>query len=168
MADNVSLSIEESNKLRASLGLKALKVSRTIDSKTNTEANIEITTLDDDPELNYKLHKLSQEKDKNESLIKLKLSKSKTQRQSKILLKGITLADEDNDNNAEWINRLNKNKPKVFAKTDEIIKSAYTSSDLAGISIAHSLDDIIDNGETILVIEDSYIDNDDAGRDSPY
>ncbi|OMJ20789.1 U4/U6.U5 tri-snRNP-associated protein snu66 [Smittium culicis] len=126
MADEISLSIEETNKLRISLGLKPLSVGN--DSKTDTALE------------NFKKHKDEQESNKRKLDLKDRIEQSKIKRESIQKLDGKGIADiepESVDDAFEWVKNSRQRqkdlseksnaKKKKPSKENEYLVDAYTS-----------------------------------------
>jgi len=179
----ISLSIEETNKLRASLGLKPLNITDKNKAEDEEgEENLEGTLIPGDRDKTRHLppQHIGQVKKSEKLREKLATKKEKRSIQSKLAaVRG--LADSDSDDDAEtWIQRQ---KSKVDAKaeaekrakmmselddefgvgeivTDKIKQDKgkqYSSRDLKGLRVEHSTEHFEDVGETILTLKDSDI-----------
>ncbi|CAH7665964.1 SART-1 family-domain-containing protein [Phakopsora pachyrhizi] len=166
-----SLSLEETNKIRVSLGLKPLP----------TDQEDTSTDPDTQAQQNYKVH-LQQQTQQNESqATRLRILKAKENRERLSKLKGRGLADlEPGQSKDEDLKKwVKKHKSKKFNlehtrlaarlkeeslnREEELLSNSYGSKDLAGLRVAHDLVDIqsnlIDNQEAgmVLTLKDSRI-----------
>lgn len=174
---DLSLSIEETNKLRAKLGLKPLEVS--------TKApDLEKESLKDD------IHKPAESWTQNKQTEKLKekLERSKNRREiSNKLSKIKTLGESDSDEDAAtWVrkNRMKQREKDRADKTARMLeemdeefgignlveeefkkdkKKAYTSKDLRGIKVEHDVGSFKEGQTVILTLKDrGVLDEDEA------
>ncbi|KAJ8731036.1 hypothetical protein PYW08_002449 [Mythimna loreyi] len=175
-----SLSVEETNKLRAKLGLKPLE---------RTEKPAEDGKLKDD--LGEFYHKpaanIAQQKKSEKIREKLQLHKEKRKIEQK--LQTTLLAEEsDEDDAAAWvqrsrdIDRQKREAAKRAAMLDEMDavfgvsalveqeqheerQHSYTHSQLRGLRVAHDIDAIADEREVVLTLADKEVladDNEDV------
>ncbi|ORX60071.1 SART-1 protein [Piromyces finnis] len=162
MADEeISLSIEETNKLRISLGLKPLSVDNE-PKKQSAEENFE---------------KYNNELKKNEETKKIqeKIQKSRVKRELKKKLTGKGLGeldDEENDDALSWIKRQKKRqkeiaemKRKELEAMDNEVLEEYKSENLKGLKVGHNISEIETGEEEILVLKDAVITEDDNVED---
>ncbi|XP_003744357.2 U4/U6.U5 tri-snRNP-associated protein 1 [Galendromus occidentalis] len=164
--EKLSMSIEETNKLRAKLGLKPLQTDDGADEKKGSGENNEIfvrtENISDKKEAEAFREKLRSLRDKQK--IKEKYGKVKT------------LADGDEDDDAEkWIEKsrkLQQDKAKAAARekllmemenelgVDDLVnkelslKKEYTAKDLRGIEIVHKQDRIKEGDTVVLTLKD--------------
>ncbi|OMJ27870.1 U4/U6.U5 tri-snRNP-associated protein 1 [Smittium culicis] len=156
MADEISLSIEETNKLRISLGLKPLSVGN--DSKTDTALE------------NFKKLKDEQESSKRKLDLKDRIEQSKIKRESIQKLDGKGIADiepESVDDAFEWVKNSRQRqkdlteksnaKKKKLSKEDHYLNDAYTSENLKGLQVSHNINEIEQGEEEILILKDQTI-----------
>ncbi|KAJ1569828.1 hypothetical protein HK096_000783 [Nowakowskiella sp. JEL0078] len=159
MADDEGLSVEETNKLRAKLGLKPLEPGKGSKSKSEIAAEENFASYQDDL-----LKKNADEALRN------KIDKARNQREFKKKLVGKSLGDVSDDEDTAsdalaWINRsrkVTKNKQMELAKLkakelNEQDRLEYTSADLKGLHVAHEVSDLQETGEAILVLKDATI-----------
>ncbi|PVU86273.1 hypothetical protein BB559_006571 [Furculomyces boomerangus] len=156
MTDDVSLSIEETNKLRISLGLKPLDSGK---SKSKDEVAVE----------NFK--KLKEEEEANarkQDLLK-RIERSKNKR-DEMSLSGKGLGDLDEmevDDPYAWVEKsrekqknieqqLEKNK-KLDLKKQRKNQPKYSSENLEGLKVVHDLSEIQLGEEEILILKDQSI-----------
>ena len=139
----ISCSIEETNRIRALLGLKPL----------NNEKPKEKQAVD-----NFKAQKEEEEKRREAEKLKEQITKAKNKRLLNEKLKGSTLADiNENENDSElvsasdWVKRSRKKEltdkekaellEKRLLEEEEENKKEYSSKDLKGMQIKHSMND---------------------------
>eukprot|EP00842_Homolaphlyctis_polyrhiza_P003733 jgi/Hompol1/4360/HPOL_003594-RA len=175
------LSIEETNELRIKLGLKPLKVDGSSSEKTAQD--------------NYKKHREEEAKKAQRKELADIIEKEKERSRRDIKLTGVGLGEawdeEDTEGDAAaWVLKMksggssSKNggssssaaarralaKEKILAakkakELEEMDQAVYTSKDLAGLRVGHSLEDVTSTGDTILVLKDSTIDENEAEGD---
>ncbi|KAK1943795.1 U4/U6.U5 tri-snRNP-associated protein 1 [Phytophthora citrophthora] len=147
----ISLSIEETNKLRVSLGLKPLSVGPS--KKEQAVVNVQKTSAQLDAE--------REQKD-----LKKKLQQSKTRRELTQKLAGKSLGEQlkadletkkkcKNDA-LEWVKRSREKKVKE-EKGDEKTEENYDAAALAGMTVGHSLDTFEDGQEVVLTLKDQRV-----------
>ncbi|KAL7749657.1 hypothetical protein RI367_004885 [Sorochytrium milnesiophthora] len=166
----ISLSIEETNKLRAKLGLRPLDLTSSGTKKSAED--------------NYAQHRDELARKSQAESIKQRIERSKNKRQLTAKLTGRTLGDKDEsgmlDDSLAWIERQRQAALRLSQNYDEGDDAAegdqdiaprkargkkkntaaqYTSNELSGLSVAHNLDDIVKEGggEVILTIRDSDV-----------
>ncbi|XP_005100515.1 U4/U6.U5 tri-snRNP-associated protein 1 [Aplysia californica] len=166
--DGSSLSIEETNRLRAKLGLKPLDV-----PEKGEDGKPKKTDAVHAPPIN-----LAQKK-KTEAL-KEKMTNRKTQReiQSKLgKVKGLGESDSDEDNTSSWVIKSRKlqkerdmaeKRAKMLEEMDEDFgignlveqefqkdtRKGYSSQDLSGLKVEHGLDKFTEGRNVILTLKD--------------
>ncbi|KAM9302149.1 U4/U6.U5 tri-snRNP-associated protein 1 [Gastrophryne carolinensis] len=173
-AGDSSLSIEETNKLRAKLGLKPLEVN-TVKTESGTKedpvaaAVINPLILKQQQELREKLAAA-----KEKRMLNQKLGKIKSLGEDELWL----------DDTAAWIERSRKlqvekekaeQRAKLLAEMDEEFgvsnlveeefgqKKNYTSTDLQGLTVEHQLDSFTEGQSVILTLKDKgVLDEDDS------
>ncbi|KAJ5653088.1 hypothetical protein N7490_000091 [Penicillium lividum] len=186
MADAVS--IEQTNKIRVSLGLKPLPVPgaatgpefKDDDSSSGSEDEEELaSTLETRQEEGYENWKKLQDdadakrrrEEKNNAI-----KKARDEAQRKIQLEGSTLGDSngvDLDTKA-WLMQSKKRTKKIekerarklAQELEEREREAaiqYTSEDLSGVKVGHSLEAFGGGEDHILTLKDSAIDNEEDG-----
>lgn len=151
-ANEVSLSVEETNKLRADLGLKPLEEGKKDVAKENW--------------LREEAERV--EKASSDALAK-KLEKAKNKRELNKKSNRKSIAEQLRDTGedlsaAEWIkhNRkkvslLEKQAAAKAAQLDQADEEAYETADLAGLTVAHSADEFKDGSTVILTLKDESI-----------
>ena len=150
---DIALSVDETNKLRADLGLKPLDEQKVDEAKENW---------------------LKEEAQRTESAaadeLKKKLEKAKNKRELNKKSKKKSIAQEARDageemSAADWV-RHNKQvvdaraaeaqaKADMFDEADE--EAAYEASDLSGLKVAHQTSELKDGSTVILTLKDESI-----------
>ncbi|KAJ3309238.1 hypothetical protein HDV04_006302 [Boothiomyces sp. JEL0838] len=130
----ISLSIEETNKLRISLGLKPLEE----DKKEEREIK------------NLENYKKKEDKEKREKEIIERIHAEK----KSVKFKGKTLGDTKDVDAIDWISKVGRKQNKK-PKQQKQEKEEYTSEDLSGMKVAHDMDDL--GHETVLVLKDTSV-----------
>ena len=176
MAEEQSLSIEETNKLRISLGLKPL----TVDPPAATTPSSGNTTQPADEEKGFEaderravanwqkrqddLEKSSFRERQREEIRK---AKDQARRYAKLSGKGLGEEDDGADEDAvEWVKKMKKRQRKLARKMAEELaardaaaeKLSYGGDDVKGLKVAHDQEDFDEQGEMILTLKDATID----------
>lgn len=176
MAD--AISIAETNKIRAALGLKPLpvpgagpifKVSK--DDGSSSEEDVG-STLESRQAQGYdNWHKLQKEADakaqreaRNEAI---KKARDTAKKYSKLEGKGLGEADDITElDTKSWLAQKKKREKKLERerlrkleqeRAEREQQPDYTAEDLAGVKVGHELDDFEDGGEQILTLKDATI-----------
>lgn len=167
-----SLSLEESNKVRISLGLKPIA-----DPNSSTAPKAELTS-DEQGELNY-AKKLEREREEKASeALKAKIDKMRNGRERNKRLTGVGLGADPNEgikledgtkgeeDNRVWI-KLQKKRAKELAKKREqdLIEAdirdqqqeSYGEKDLVGLKVDHQADDFEEGEDVVLTLKDNRI-----------
>jgi U4/U6.U5 tri-snRNP-associated protein 1 len=151
MSKEISLSIEETNALRAKLGIPLLK-------DPSLETGSEAKEVE-----NLRQHALSKEKaNKRKELIsKIKeqkeLGRSSTSASTTAASKGLGESGKGHDTTMEWALSLAekaRKKAKKVKLANEIV-AQYDEKELEGIKVSHNVQDL--DYETILVLKDRKI-----------
>ncbi|OZC06495.1 hypothetical protein X798_06517 [Onchocerca flexuosa] len=181
-----SISIEETNKLRASLGLAPLEVdSGPKEQEVEGGEGVEKIYKEDGMEFVHKKAEHMGEKKRVEEIReKLQVARDKRKLYEKVL-KVRPLADSDEDEDAaSWVARnreleeerkMAEERAKILddmdadfgvnaiiseenkAKQIRKIKKRGQKSDLAGLMVGHAKEDFLEGNETILVLEDKGV-----------
>ncbi|KAI9314126.1 SART-1 protein [Dichotomocladium elegans] len=163
MAD--SLSLEETNALRAKLGLAPLG------------GDDDQETVDPDKEAydNFQKMKRELQKEKEAEEIRARIEKSKNRKKNLEKLEGRGLGDADNDSETsalEWIKRSRKREKELAARRarelDEMDQTfeKYDAEDLSGLKVAHDLTEFHEGSEMILTLKDrGILDEEEGGTD---
>ncbi|KAK2768505.1 hypothetical protein FQN54_000360 [Arachnomyces sp. PD_36] len=187
MAD--SLSIEENNKIRVALGLKPLPVpganatgpvfkESKDDDSSSSEEDEPASTLETRQAEGYdnwkKLQDEADAKKKRDAKNKaIKKARDLAQRNNKLEGKGLGEADGDELDTKTWLMQQKKRQKKIekerakklaaeLAEREQVAE--YTAKDLAGVKVAHQIDDFEgQDGEQILTLKDTAVDDDEEG-----
>ncbi|KAL0573698.1 hypothetical protein V5O48_008269 [Marasmius crinis-equi] len=156
MSMEESISLEETNKIRISLGLKPL----TEDGSSTTDDK------EKQAEQNYAKRREQEAKDKEAKKVADRIAKVRNRRELNASLKGTTLgdADGDADDTLKWIKRSKKREKELAKKRleeldnmDKEIQGEYTERDLAGLKVSHDFDGMDEGEAHILTLKDSRI-----------
>ncbi|KAJ3322343.1 hypothetical protein HDU76_013896 [Blyttiomyces sp. JEL0837] len=158
VVEEISLSIEETNKLRAALGLRPLD-----EGSGNKKDQIAAANFANEK-------KRLQKRQERRALIE-KLAKEKESEKLNARLEGKGLGEDDGaDDTLSWALRhkkVDKDKKSAMEREREMEEmensiAEYTAADLKGLRVGHGLDDIKDE---ILVLADKGILDEDNGDD---
>ncbi|KAH9816375.1 SART-1 family-domain-containing protein [Melampsora americana] len=164
-----SLSIEETNKIRVSLGLKPLP----IPGSTTTEGSKTELTSEEKAELNYTRRRAEEAEAKKSKEIQDRIYKAKNKRELSSKLKGrglgeISVGEEDTEDLKKWVKRQKKQSKKLAEeaarKEKEIAEqeiASYGENDLQGLKVAHQVDEFEQGDEVVLTLRDNRILDDD-------
>ncbi|KAG4435223.1 hypothetical protein IFR05_009299 [Cadophora sp. M221] len=178
MAD--AISIEETNRLRVSLGMKPLPVpgagpvfkeaSGPVEEVGSTLESRQAEGYD-----NYRKVKEAEEAkrkrdEKNEAI---KRARDTAKRFSKLEGKGLGDADEDEDLGAKaWLMKQKKRQKEIekARKREQELADAeaaaeYTAKDLAGVKVGHELDTFQEGEDQVLTLKDTTIDENEEEGD---
>ena len=179
-------SIEDVNRVRASLGLPLLPVpgggphfKSSKDAGTSSEDEEQGSTLESRQAQGYdNWKKLQSEADakalREANLEKIKRARDTAKKYSKLEGKGLGDADSAGDLDTKtWLLQQKKRRKKLekerFAKLEKELAERenapeYTAEDLAGVKVAHGLEDFEGGEEQVLTLKDTTIDqNEDEG-----
>jgi U4/U6.U5 tri-snRNP-associated protein 1 len=173
--------IEETNRLRVSLGMKPLPVPGA-ENDANSEEEEDVDTLESRQAQGYENYRKLQEaeatkKRREERVAAIRKARDQAQRFAKLEGKGLGEEDEKVDVDAKsWLLGQKKRQKKIekARKLEEELAAAeaeaaaavqYTSKDLAGIKVAHDTSAFLDGDEQILTLKDSTIGQDDESGD---
>ncbi|KAJ3714263.1 SART-1 family-domain-containing protein [Lentinula raphanica] len=155
MSMEESISLEETNRIRISIGLKPI-----------TEDPEPANDNDRQAEDNYAKEKEREAKERETKAITDRIAKARNRRELNASLKGATLGEAggDIDDTLKWIKK-NKKKEKELAKKrlqefdnmDMVIQEDYTERDLAGLKVSHDFDAMDEGDARILTLKDSRI-----------
>ncbi|KIP05841.1 hypothetical protein PHLGIDRAFT_30731 [Phlebiopsis gigantea 11061_1 CR5-6] len=155
MSMEESISLEETNKIRISLGLKPL-----------TDDKAPADDKDKEAEQNYEKQRDAERKAKGAKEIQDRIAKVRNKRELNAKLKGATLGDAegDVDDTLKWIKRSKKKEKELVKKRqqeleemDKALQDEYTEKDLEGLKVNHDLEGMEDGEERILTLKDSRI-----------
>jgi len=162
---DISLSVEETNKLRAKLGLRALDVEAKEEKLGSSKAPI-----------SYQDMLAEKEEEKKTKEIQEKISEMKRVREAskKVMAKkglGDSSDDEDGlDQAAKWVQRSRKKQAaaaerqakRMQEEEDQAEEQAnqsayYNSNSLAGMKLAHDADDFAEGESVVLTLADQRV-----------
>ncbi|KAG6908342.1 hypothetical protein DXG01_005253 [Tephrocybe rancida] len=172
MSMEESISLEETNKIRISLGLKPLSE----DAPTGNDKEKEA-------EDNYAKRREREDKERESKKIQDRIAKVRNRKELNASLKGSTLgdADADTDDTLKWIKRSKKKEKELAKKRQEELESMdkafqdeYTErasyelltrfvlkplllGDLEGLKVSHDFDEMDEGEARILTLKDSRI-----------
>jgi len=175
MAGDNELSIEETNKIRLSLGLKPLKVDNAPTATASSDGTpVYDGTTEGRERLavdNWKKHTQDAEKEATRKRRQEDIKKAREAAQRFRQLEGKGLADEDENEEsaASWVRKMKKRQKK---KADELAREMeeeldrqakemkeYTAAELKGLKVSHDLGALDEmGGETILTLKDATVD----------
>jgi U4/U6.U5 tri-snRNP-associated protein 1 len=168
--------IEETNRIRVSLGMKPLPVPggdgpKQEDTRDDVEA---ASTIESRQALAMDNLKKLEEADaartkREERAAAVRKAREQAQRFAKLEGKGLGEADQADVDAKSWLMGQKKRQKKIekARKLEEQLAAAeaeaaaavkYTSKDLAGIKVAHDMSSFLDGDEQILTLKDSAID----------
>ncbi|KZZ98473.1 SART-1 family protein [Moelleriella libera RCEF 2490] len=178
--------IEETNRLRVSLGMKPLPVPGTSSSRRDNDeaprAEDVGSTLESRQAQSYDNFKKHQDaeatKKKREArAVSIRKARDEAQRFAVLEGKGLGEADQGNDADAKsWLMGQKKRQKKIekARKLEEELFAAeaaaaaavqYTSQDLAGIKVAHDTSEFLDGQDQVLTLKDTTIDQNEEEGD---
>ncbi|KAI0322600.1 SART-1-domain-containing protein [Amylostereum chailletii] len=156
MSMEESISLEETNKIRVSLGLKPL-----------TDDSAPADDKEKQAEKNYADEREREAKAKESKKIQDRIAKVRNKRELNASLKGATLGDNDPDadDTLKWIKKTKKREKLLAKKRQEELESMdkvfqgeeYTEKDLEGLKVSHDFDAMEDGEARILTLKDSRI-----------
>lgn len=170
--EHLSLSIEDTNKLRAKLGLKPLDVGGSGDSNTKSSENQDVHV----PAINLS-EKLNTEKLREKMLIMKEKRKVKDKLRT---VKGLGDSDSDDDDVFSWVKKSRKiakekemadKRAKMLEEMDAEFgigslveeefdtgkKNTYSSHDLSGLRVEHSMEKFKEGSKVILTLKDKGV-----------
>ena len=181
MAD---MSIEETNRLRVSLGMKPLPVPGAVTrgpvfkeapSAPTEEIGSTLESRQAESYNNYrKLQEAEEAKKKREARAEaIKKARDVAKRHAKLEGKGLGDADEDEDLDARsWLIKQKKRQREIekARKREKELAEAeaaaeYTAEDLAGVKVGHELDTFEEGEEQVLTLKDTTIDENEQEGD---
>jgi U4/U6.U5 tri-snRNP-associated protein 1 len=179
-----AISIEETNRLRVSLGMKPLPVPGAAPGgpvfKEAADAPVEEegSTLESRQAEGYenyrKLQEAEQAKKKREAKAEsIKKARDAAKRFSKLEGKGLGDADGDEDLDARsWLikqkkrqKEIEKARKKEREWAEAEAAAEYTASDLAGVKVAHEFANFEEGEEQVLTLKDTTIDENEEDGD---
>ncbi|KAG2367861.1 SART-1 family-domain-containing protein [Suillus spraguei] len=156
MSMEESISLEETNKIRISLGLKPL-----------TDDSAPADDKEKQAEDNYAKQRERQMKERETKQIFDRIAKVRNRRELHTSLKGATLGDPDDDteDTLKWIKKAKKRDKELAKKRQQELESLdrafqgddYTEKDLVGLKVSHDFEDLGEGDARILTLKDSRI-----------
>ncbi|KAK7050991.1 hypothetical protein VNI00_005103 [Paramarasmius palmivorus] len=154
MSMEESISLEETNKIRISLGLKPL-----------TEDAPSADNKEQQAEQNYAKRREQEAKDREAKKVADRIAKVRNRKELNASLKGATLGDPDGDeDNLKFIKKLKKREKELAKKRlqeldnmDQEIQQEYSERDLEGLKVSHDFEGMDDGEARILTLKDSRI-----------
>ncbi|KAH9945190.1 SART-1 protein [Epithele typhae] len=156
MSMEESISLEETNKIRISLGLKPL-----------TDDKAPATNKEAEAEDNYTKQRDREAKERETKALQDRIAKQRNKRELNAKLKGATLGDADGsvDDTLKWIKRSKKKEKELAKKRQEELENMdkmfqgddYTEKDLEGLKVSHDFEGMEDGEARILTLKDSRV-----------
>ncbi|TFY83285.1 hypothetical protein EWM64_g731 [Hericium alpestre] len=156
MSMEESISLEETNKIRISLGLKPL-----------TDDSGPADDKEKQAEDNYAKQREREVKEKETKRIQDRIAKVRNKRELNASLTGATLgdADADTDDTLKWLKKAKKREKELAKKRQAELESMdkllqgedYTEKDLEGLKVSHDFDELEEGEARILTLKDSRI-----------
>ncbi|THH20732.1 hypothetical protein EW146_g681 [Bondarzewia mesenterica] len=157
-----SISLEETNKIRISLGLKPL-----------TDDSAPADDQEKQAERNYASQREQEAKARETKKIQDRIAKVRNKRELHASLKGATLgdADMDTDDTLKWIKKAKKRERELVKKRQAELESMdkvfqgedYTEKDLEGLKVSHDFEELEEGEARILTLKDSRILDNEGG-----
>ncbi|PBP20334.1 U4/U6.U5 tri-snRNP-associated protein snu66 [Diplocarpon rosae] len=178
MAD--AISIEETNRLRVSLGMKPLPVPGAgpvfkNPSATAEEAGSTLESRQAESYDNYRKLKDAEEakRKREEKAEAIKRARDTAKRFSKLEGKGLGDADDEEEMSAKaWLMKQKKRQKEIekARKREQELAAAeaaaeYTARDLAGVKVGHELDTFQEGEDQVLTLKDTTIDENEEEGD---
>ncbi|KAG6025477.1 hypothetical protein E4U41_001515 [Claviceps citrina] len=179
--------IEETNRIRVSLGMKPLPVPGATptaqpDKSSRSDGEEAASTLESRQAESYENYKKHQDaeaakKKRHERAAAIRKARDEAQRFAVLEGKGLGEADEKDSLDAKsWLMGQKKRQKKIdkLRKLEEELAAAeaaaaaavqYTSKDLAGIKVAHDTSQFLDGEEQVLTLKDTTIDENEEEGD---
>ncbi|CAG9939025.1 unnamed protein product [Clonostachys rosea f. rosea IK726] len=177
--------IEETNRIRVSLGLKPLPVpgadapasTETKDGDDDAPSTVESRQAQSYDNYNKVMEAEAAKKKREERNAAVKKARENAQRLAKLEGRGLGEEDDKGDQDAKsWLLGQKKRQKKIdkARKIEEELAAAeaeaaaavqYTSKDLAGIKIAHDTSTLLDGGDQILTLKDTTIEENEEEGD---
>lgn len=152
-----SLSLDETNKLRAALGLKPLAAP----SASATGQNYEDTSSAGQDQRAYENWRKEQDsleaaKEKAAVLARIEKSKKKAARFERLEGRGLADDDDEETDARQWVFKTKKIKKRKLDETPEELHSTYNEESLSGLRVGHDIGDF-DTNATILTLKDASV-----------
>ncbi|CDO73714.1 hypothetical protein BN946_scf185015.g42 [Trametes cinnabarina] len=153
MSMEQSISLEETNKIRISLGLKPL-----------TEDASPADDKEKQAEENYAKQREREQKEREAKAVQERIAKVRNKRELNAKLKGTTLgdADDDVDDTLKWIKKAKKREKELAKKRQQELENMdkmfqgeeYTEKDLEGLKVSHDFEELDEGEARILTLKD--------------
>jgi U4/U6.U5 tri-snRNP-associated protein 1 len=179
MAD--AISIEETNRIRASLGMKPLPVPGAVGpvfkdapAAPSEEVGSTLESRQAEGYDNYrKIQEAEEAKRKREAKAEaIKKARDAAKRFSKLEGKGLGDADEDDVDTRSWLTKQKKRQKeieKARKKEQELAEAEtaaeYTAKDLAGVKVGHEIDTFQEGEVQVLTLKDTTIEENEEEGD---
>ncbi|KAK6604801.1 sart-1 family protein [Botrytis cinerea] len=182
MAD--AISIEETNRIRASLGMKPLAVPgatgpifKQAPSAPAEDVGSTLESRQAEGYDNYrKIQEAEETKRKREAKAEaIKKARDTAKRFAKLEGKGLGEADDDGDLDAKaWLMKQKKRQKEIekarkkeqeLAEAEAAAAAEYTAKDLAGVRVGHELDTFVEGEDQVLTLKDTTIDENEEEGD---
>lgn len=152
-----SLSLDETNKLRAALGLKPLAAP----SASATGQNYEDTSSAGQDQRAYENWRKEQDsleaaKEKAAALARIEKSKKMAARFERLEGRGLADDDDEETDVRQWVIKTKKIKKRKLDETPEELHSTYNEESLSGLRVGHDIGDF-DTNATILTLKDASV-----------
>ncbi|KAF9877777.1 SART-1 family protein [Colletotrichum karsti] len=178
--------IEETNRIRVSLGMKPLPVpgqapvaqpDRSASDDEEAPSTLESRQAQSYDNYNKVREAEAAKRKREERAAALKKERDAAQRFAALEGKGLGEADEGGDVDAKAWLKAQKKRQKAIDKARKLEEEQaaaeaaalaaveYSSKDLAGVKVAHELDNFLDGDEQILTLKDSTIDQNEEDGD---
>ncbi|KAL7418367.1 hypothetical protein Q5752_006825 [Cryptotrichosporon argae] len=167
-----SLTLEETNKVRISLGLAP--IGGDVDAAGAGADGAEDSLADqaDVAEANYAERRAAEKRAREEAEIKERIEKSRNRVALNAKLKGSTLADAGKDDALSAKSWLKQQKKRAKRHAEDALEKkrreqeeqdamVYDERDLAGLKVAHGADDFETGEDVVLTLKDSRVLGDD-------
>ncbi|PWW79126.1 SART-1 protein [Tuber magnatum] len=174
-----SLSIEETNKIRLSLGLKPLKVDTESPATSSKPADTAPDNSVDAQERravdNWKKHQddIDKENARKARIEGIKKARDAEKRFAKLEGKGLGEADENEEDTTTWVRKMKKRQKKLAEKMaremeEELQRAAaerkeYTAEDLTGVRVGHDLGELDGEGAVLTLKDTTIEENEEEG-----
>ncbi|BFZ56293.1 hypothetical protein PYCC9005_003338 [Savitreella phatthalungensis] len=165
-SDEISLTVEETNALRAKLGLKPLRIGPSESASGSAPASsLSVEQQDTRAVENLRQRREQQSKVARDDAARERLFKAKQRIERDRILQGPSLGDKDQaeggdegESTLAWIKRTRK-APKIIQPQDEPAKPAksYTEENLQGLKVAHELDNIHAGTDIVMTLQDADV-----------
>ncbi|WFD31891.1 hypothetical protein MSPP1_002931 [Malassezia sp. CBS 17886] len=161
-----SLSLAETNRVRTALGLRPLEEAAAPEAAAAGPAPTSQVAQDAVSERNYAEHRAAERATQNAAALRERISKAQNQRDLRRQLRGATLGDAGaaaGTSARQWVKdasrRAKENaarRQRELEEEESAVQQQYRASELAGIRVAHELDDFTGD-ERILTLRDADV-----------